>query len=299
MRQLIGRISILMLAVVAGFAAASGASARGIAVDTTLPPIVTVCDLGSPCAASGLGGQYDFSNFFNDGSVTDTNFNAGIFNNLYIYNDGVVSFGAPLPTTASVAGGLASLGPNYIAPGLANLNSPQVYISAFPQEAADGSLFVNEVTISWVFKGPSDQLSLLGLDLVDKSAEGIAGAKPGDVSIDMDFGAGSTSWFGGLPNDFCDAQCQSDISSNDFGVEGVYLPSGAKIGTSQGCAGLPTTVGANFSYPGFFCSANINVASVAGAAPEPAAWALLLMGVGLIGFQLRAKRAASPKTASV
>ena len=100
---------------------ASPASAqRGIDIDNNLSPLPNTCTLGQPCAGYNLpivlnnNNDEFYGSSSNGGSVQ-------YFGNqqVFFYQEGVVSFGAELPSGASVAVGLASLGTgNWFAPSL-------------------------------------------------------------------------------------------------------------------------------------------------------------------------------------
>ena len=191
----LARKAAVAMLVVAG---AGSAAARGVAVDTVLPNAVTGCTLGASCSPSNLGGAYDLGNYF--GATPVSAFTTGPFSNIYIYADGVISIGAPLPSTASVAGGLASLGSgNYIAAGLGDYSAldEQVLVSVLPAPEAPGpDISPEELRIYWTFDLPAGQTTLdptggqnaiFGIDMMYEGG--------GKYLVDVNYGASTSSWY--------------------------------------------------------------------------------------------------------
>ena len=108
----------VLLAAAIGMAGPAMAQ-RGIDIDNDADPVLTICSLGSACAGNSLANSPANQAFYGStvvGAVTVQYFEV---QQVFIYREGVVSFGAELPSDASVAGGLASLGAgNWFAPGL-------------------------------------------------------------------------------------------------------------------------------------------------------------------------------------
>jgi hypothetical protein len=276
----------VLAAMAAGWA--STAAARGIAIDQVQPAPIAACALGAACAPNSFNGVYDF-NFFGppDPSVNPA-FNLGVFKNLYVYADGVISFGKPLPAGASLASGLGSLGGNYIAAGFANLPSYnsagdfEVTGSVDPTLTPDGSALVAQmVNVEWIFDTPDGHASILGVTLTD-----LSDIAPGDIGVSIDSGADNTTWFAkNYPNAYCDALCTANFDSG-FYYEGVYLPAGTQIASGFKGFGPPVSVNSDFSYPGYFFTINVD------AVPEPASWALAIVGFMMLGRQIRRRRLA-------
>ncbi len=290
----LARKAAVAMLVVAG---AGSAAARGVAVDTVLPNAVTGCTLGASCSPSNLGGAYDLGNYF--GATPVSAFTTGPFSNIYIYADGVISIGAPLPSTASVAGGLASLGSgNYIAAGLGDYSAldEQVLVSVLPAPEAPGpDISPEELRIYWTFDLPAGQTTLdptggqnaiFGIDMMYEGG--------GKYLVDVNYGASTSSWYSNpstgiqyTDNSYCDLTCDPSgadnpgLSDGDF-VTGVFLPNGTAIGSSYPGAVGPATVNADYLYPGYMFT--IGAAS---AVPEPATWALAILGLGAVGWRLR------------
>ena len=102
---------------------ASPASAqRGIDIDNPGSPLLIVCTLGQACAGNSLSSINDA--FYSSATVGAETVRYFGNKQVFIYNEGVVSFDNELPTGltgASVVGGLASLGSgDWFAPGLSN-----------------------------------------------------------------------------------------------------------------------------------------------------------------------------------
>jgi hypothetical protein len=265
------------------------ASARGVAIDQIQPASISPCALGSACSPNTFNSTYDYNFLGGDpGPPFDQTFNLGVFDKVYVYDDGVISINKPLPTGASVAGGLASLGGNYIAAGfadLAGLNSGgdfQVVGSVDPEFTPDGTALVAQtVNVEWIFDKPDGQTAILGLSLTDMSS-----VTPGEILVSMDSGAGAITWFGkNYPNAYCDSLCQAGLADQN-GVEGVYLPNGAIIGSGFKGFGSPVVVNSDFNYPGYRFDINTSTPGV----PEPATWALSILGFAIMGQRLRRRR---------
>lgn len=99
---------------------ASPASAqRGIDIDNPFSLRLDVCTLGLTCTGNSLSSIDDL--FYGSATVGGETVTYFEDRQVFIYNEGVVSFDNELPTGASVAGGLASLGSgDWFAPGLSN-----------------------------------------------------------------------------------------------------------------------------------------------------------------------------------
>jgi hypothetical protein len=272
-------IAPLALGIALAAMAAQPALARRIAVDTSSPAAFTnFCSVGaSSCAANNFG---------------------GVFGSVYVYNDGVVSFGQPLPTTASVAGGTGSLGSAYLAPGLTDLSGSLdgMFVNAisFNQGLGEGYFdaaghpVTGELRLDWVF-GPVGSESIFELDLIDETLP--IGQNPGlnpsvsdDVSALFGYGSESGGWFDG----------GADVEP--------FLPTGSVIAWNIGGQSSSTTVPA--SGVGTYLDASnfeiddIHLAPATSAAvPEPATWAMMIFGFGLAGAALRRRGHAALQSA--
>jgi hypothetical protein len=261
------------------------ALARGVIIDQNPPPSLNPCTLGSGCAANNFNQVYE--DFGSGPEPTDpSDFNLGVFGKVYVYDDGVISIGQALPIGASVVGGLGSLGGNYIAVGFADLaslnaNKFAVVGTINPQSTPDGNgQEAGVVNVEWIFDTPGKEAAIVGITLTDES-----NVKPGQINVQIGFGAPSTSWFGGYPHPYCDTLCNSD------NIEGVYLPTGAIIGSGFDGFGSPVTVSSDFDYSNYDFDINLNTPGLStSGVPEPATWALSMLGFGLLGYRLRRRR---------
>jgi hypothetical protein len=268
------------------------ASARGIAIDQIEPASISSCALGAACSANDFNQVYDYNFIGDPGPPLDETFDLGAFDKVYVYADGVISINKPLPAGASLAGGLASLGSNYIAAGfsdLADLNSGGDFavvgsVDPFSPPSDATELVAQTVNVEWIFDTPDKQTAILGVSLTD-----LSNIAPGEIGVSIDSGGDSFTWFGqNYPNAYCDTLCEAGLANDDDGVEGVYLPSGAVIGSGFKGFGAPVVVNSDFAYPGYFFDINVDASAV----PEPATWALSILGFALIGRQLRRRRGA-------
>ena len=256
-------------------AAASGVSARGIAVDSGgAPPTTTNCALGGACAPQDFG---------------------GVFSSVYVYSDGVVSFGQPLPAGASVGGGVGTLGNAFIAPGFSDLSSSLDYVTAnaisfnlgLGQGYFDslGNPVTGELRLDWVF-GPVGNESIFELDMVDQSLSPTLGEDPGvdpspsdTIGAALGYGADMGAWF------------------NSGNGSAAFLPSGTEIawdiGGVTGSAPASEAVGGG-DIPIFTFQFNGGSTTPM---PEPSTWAMMIVGLGLAGGLLRGQRRSRPRLA--
>ncbi|MDB5481582.1 MAG: hypothetical protein JWO83_2635 [Caulobacteraceae bacterium] len=239
----------------------SPASARYIATDNFTPIPISGCDLGGSCQASDLGGQvgtivYDAS----DAVYLDVQ-SIGDFGQLYIYKDGIVSFGRPLPSTAAL-GNPSSLGNSFAAPGFAPLPLTAVEVAAAFQPTGQTDAFgydyvvISGVTVFWTLTNGA----IVGLEL---SSPGCPNAAC------FDYGSLAGSWY-----------------SPDTPVA-PYLPAGALIGFPGDVVTMPQTGGIDFltGYSPAF-QHTVNLTGV----PEPATWIMLAAGGGGVGLLVRRRR---------
>jgi hypothetical protein len=270
-RRRSGAIAWIGLGIALTCAAASPASARRIAIDSSTPKLLSsFCTVGgASCAAHNFG---------------------GVFGSIYVYNDGIISVGQPLPSTASVAGGLGTFGSSYLAPGLYNYgNLDGIYVNdisfnqAFGQGYfnANGQPVVGELRIDWVF-GPSNNESIFELDMIDTTL--VLGNDPGtnpsvtdDVSAFFNYGADTGSWF--------DGGNESD----------PFLYPGSTIAWNIGGQSGTSTTAAAFGETGGPEIDNLHFAPAT--VPEPATWAMMIVGFGLGGSALRRRGRAAPQPA--
>jgi hypothetical protein len=217
--------------------AGSAMAGRGIQVDdpNTPPLAFTPCTLGgSGCVGIAASSPEFVGAFSGDGSTT-----------LYIYQEGVVSFGAELPTTASLAGGPASFGlGNWFAPSFGAATT----VEAFHDPEGPGQFRIN-----W---GPSG-LPVFQLFILDDTFNGVA-----EIGLNGDVQPGSLIAYNYTPFNWVPPP--------------GFIPGGVD----------PTVDAIPLNVPGSF---GLGPTSVT---PEPASWALMIAGFGLMGAMLRRRRRA-------
>jgi hypothetical protein len=253
---------------------AGPALARRIAVDPSTPVLLpSYCSVGATtCAAHNFG---------------------GVFGNVFVYSDGVVSVGQPLPSTASVAGGVGTLGNAFIAPGFfdetGSLDAIRVNAISFNQGLGEGYFdahghpVVGELRLEWVF-GPAADMSVFELDLIDETLP--LGQNPGlnpsatdDVSAFFGYGAAGSSWFPDTP---------------------PFLPPGAVIAWNIGGKIFSQTITAADNGDGNDLDNSqleidgLHFSPTAGV-PEPAMWAMMISGLAFTGAVLRRRRRTNPQ----
>jgi hypothetical protein len=237
----------------------SPAQARRVAIDSDVPEKVDACSLGAAvCAAIDL----PFPIINADGT----------FDKIYVYDFGVASLGAPLPVTASVAGGAASLGSSFIASGFADYSGdlPDVYLTFADDNFIDsnGNNFVGQFRVTWAYPDPNRpiwDLSLTDLS-VDPSGDKDP-AKFGDVGLSLAHGSDLDTWAGFLP-----------VQQEPF------LPPGALVGWKIGSREFTQVIPAGFDLDNADFSVNLSVV------PEPQTWAMMIVGFGLAGTALRRRQ---------
>jgi len=227
-----------------------------------------------------------------DFAHTSTTVDPGIFGGqLYIYDDGVVSFGKALPGGASV-GDLSSLGDAFLAPGLNDFGTALDFVSITPisQGYSDGvNPVVGELRVQWVFDAPAGSPNIFELDLFDES---FGGGKPGDVKAQFLYGSDGFNF---------SSSDGSLLDSNFLSVES-YLPTGAVMAYRDGAAGGSNTI--TLTDPAdiaAFLDGNNGTGNnttgiqltgfgLSAAVPEPATWLMMILGAGLTGAVLRGRR---------
>lgn len=237
-----GRATAIVSMLVAALSVAgpSIAGSRPIQVDDPNTPAInfTPCTLG----VTGCVGIDAFSDEFAG------RFSAAGDTTLYIYKEGVVSFGAELPSGASLAAGTASLGDgNWFAP---SFGTP-IDVQAFHDPEADGQYRIN-----WSNGGGA----LFQLFIADDPFD-----FPATVAIGLNG----------------DVQPGSLIAYN-------YTP----FGWSPPPGFTPPSIDPNVDAIGLDVPSSFNtgLTGPGSVTPEPASWALMLMGFGALGAALRRRR---------
>jgi len=236
-----------MLVVALGAAGSSMAGTRPIQVDDPNTPAInfTPCTLG----VTGCVGIDAFSAEFAG------RFSASGDTTLYVYREGVVSFGAELPDGASLAGGTASLGTgNWFAP---SFGTP-IDVQVFHDPIADGQYRIN-----WSNGGdPLFQVFIFD-DIFDDPTTAIIGLN-GDVQPGSVIAYNYTP-FGWVPPDGFTPK------AIDPNIDPILLDEPSSFNT-----GLGPSLGT----------------------PEPATWAMMVLGFGALGAVLRRRRRAGAALAA-
>ena len=262
-------MSKLNRSVLAGLAAgfvvtaisASPAFARRVAIDSDVPEKVAACALGAAVCA-GIDLPFPIINA------------DGAFDTIYVYDFGIASLGAPLPVTASVAGGAASLGANFIAAGFADYSGdvPDVYLTFADDNFIDsnGNNFVGEFRVTWAY--PDADRPIWDLALTDLSVGPLGDNDParfGDDLLSLGHGSDLDIWAGILP-----------VQQEPF------LPPNALVGWKIGSREFTQVIPAGFDLDDADFAVDLSVV------PEPQTWAMLTVGFLLAGTAVRRRRAA-------
>lgn len=216
------------------------------------------CDLnGDDCVATPLGFTIDFAGTKYDSMV--------------LYGNGLVTFGnTPVaPTSYLGATNLATLGAPVISAGLDN--TPDMYFAGgFVQSAVKSGLDANNhlgATFT-IYLGSSSSKVESTLDIA-VSATGL------DVTIYnyANGDQGSPFGFGSAP-----------FTENVPQLAGYSV---AGVGTQQAYIGNDTNGRTPYR---FFIPGAVTFGSSGGAVPEPATWAMMLLGFGAVGGAVRHRR---------
>jgi PEP-CTERM motif-containing protein len=242
-------------------AVASPATARPISTDSihTLDITSSACALSSCTAPSDLGlgtlpANY-FDGVFGENVTIDT---LSGFDKLYIYRDGIVSFGSALPAGATL-GDASTLGHSFAAPGFDAFagDSIDVEVALTPERdsVGDPTGGLAGIGIYWII----NDANIFGMTI---------GSDPCSTGFNTCFYYGSPefSWF-------------KDDATDPF------LPDGALVGFP----GAMHTVGAGLTID-LDTAIQGNVSLSGGAVPEPSAWALMILGFGALGAAFRRRR---------
>ncbi len=220
-----------------------GAQARDAVIDgNPLNPITPCIIGGAACVATPTG----FTG----------NFGSGSFTGLYIYSNGLISFGSEIPGGADLST-LASIGTNVFTAGY----SPTMTLTTFRVATGLSNVeFVNRPVIRINYLASVDATDhMTQIDIYDLGG--------GEFVLQYDYGGGGTT---------------SDIASNAY--VGYNFPGASDLQINNPrarvqAAGQPGNEDFRFFLPG--------------AVPEPATWAMMFAGFGLVGAMQR-RRVAKP-----
>jgi PEP-CTERM motif-containing protein len=236
--------------------ATSPAEARRIVIDEgefiTPPTLGAGCTIGvAGCAATILPFSFDFG--------------TGLTNQAFIYNSGIVSFGAEIPTGVDPLGSFLDFGVPVIAP----LYDPTASGVAGPYQTGSRIFGVDEFVetqpnfgtdmflISWL-----DPATVVEEDLLAGYVHLILDASPTELRFEFIHGQ----------------------SNNVEGQIVITLPN--VVGTNLGYSVLGETL---FDDTPDISPEAVHAYSVGtpAAIPEPATWMMLLLGFGAVGYVLR------------
>jgi PEP-CTERM motif len=217
------------------------AQARDAVIDGNPLNPITACTLGgAACVATSMG--------------FTANFGSGSFSGLYIYTNGLVSFGSEIAGGADLSS-LASIGTNVFTAGY----SPTMVLSAFRVATGLANVeYPNRPVIRINYLANVDATDhMTQIDIYDLGG--------GEFVLQYDYGGAGTT---------------SDIATNAYVGYNFPGASGLQINNPRArvqAAAQPGNEDFRFFLPG--------------AVPEPATWATMLTGFALVGIgQRRRKR---------
>jgi hypothetical protein len=239
------RLAAALVAVLAVGMAHEAAAQGGVQADTATfsTYFPSLCVLGSTCGSAQLLG---FNFKLGNGTVV---------NSVYVYREGVISFGSALPTGATI-GDLNSLGGAY-------------YAGAFSPFTGD------DVTVTFGLAGGIDH----GLP------------KGVNDQVRIDYFVEPTGF--GLGPDPTNVRGEFQIQVNRGADDGTgatvtFLTGGPANDTSPGARG--TTWYSSGIPAGALSGANLSGVAVSTGTPEPASWTLMIGGFAAVGGLMRHKR---------
>ena len=247
----------LLALVVAGFAGTAQASR--IPSDTPTTAGITGCSVGGGCGnlASQLPEGWQFG------------LDANLFDNLYVYNTGLIGVGAPLPGGAD-ATKPSTLGSQFLAPALGGVTADNIWVFLMP----------NEYTPTDPGCGPEGGCET-GAYILYQFGSSLAGASVSDES-----GSGSPTLTS------VRAFFSYGTGSDDFpAMSGVKwsanLPGGSRIGWNLGGQGFLEAAPGDPGAQDYISTFDLTIAGSPFGVPEPGTWLLLTMGTALLGARLR------------
>ena len=272
--------------------------------------VLALCFSSAPASAQAVVDGFDDNTLAanDDGFVGPVslgflaNFYGENFDQVYVNNNGNVTFGSGLSTYTPFGLGSGYTGAPIIAPFFADIDTrasgsdPVTYgTGMFDGYDAFG---VNWVDVGY-FARQDDKLNSLQLILVDRSD---VSAGDFDIYFNYDQITWETGSASGGTNGFGGTSAAAGFS-NGTGVDGTYYQfPGSRVNGALLDGGSNALVsGSNIGFDGryLFQVRSGNVAPPPppmGAVPEPATWAMMLLGFFGVGLTLRTRK---PKVASV
>ncbi len=217
-----------------------GAQARDVVIDgNPLNPITPCVIGGAACAATPMG--------------FTANFGSSSFTGLYIYSNGLISFGSEIPGGANLSS-LASIGTNVFTAGY----SPTMALTTFRVATGLSNVeFINRPVIRINYRASVDATDhATQIDIYDLGG--------GEFVLQYDYGGNGTT---------------ADIASNAY--VGYNFPGATGLQINNPRARVQAAGQAGNDDFRFF---------LPGAVPETATWVMMLAGFGLVGAMQRRRK---------
>ena len=256
MAQGFRRWSAMTLAACA-MALPGAASASRVAVDSSLESI-PACSYGQPpCASTPLYTSYSGSS-----SALVANFGFGAFSSVYLYSNGLVSIDAPIAAGSNLSS-LSTIGGNVFTAGYVpgtTYNDFQIQGPVPSTYYGNGDPASGKPVVRVLYDNQNIEFSIYDLG-------------SGNYELQYAYGVPFPS----------DPNSQFTLASNGYAG---YSFTGSPTVQTNGAA--VNTAG---SYNYFFSPAGSGTGTgTVGATPEPATWAMMLIGFAGMGLALRQKR---------
>jgi hypothetical protein len=258
------------------------------AIAQITPGAHTVTDVSAPLPPPGTFGQVPGENTgggsatINSTNVSDTDGSLAITGDRARVQTGVQydldGIGTVYPTNTGIAANsLVDLTADYIINSLSAGPGQDLYTPAFRVLLQDGSTR-SELIWEGTYNDPANNLGL-----------GAGSADAGDLFWQFVSGCGPTIVGGGCPGSGTYVMHTLADWGDLFGANAFV--SGLSLGVGSGAGDVFSANIDNFALTTDAGTASYNFAVAdTGAVPEPATWAMMLMGFGGIGFQMRRSR---------
>lgn len=212
---------------------------------------------GAACGATTLPFSFDFG--------------TGSTNQAFIYDRGVISFGAPIPIGADPTGSFTSFGVPVIAP----LYVPGASGTPGPYQVGTATI----TSADFPETLPNFGTDLFLINFLDPSTVDVDNNLSGLINVIFDYSATE------LRIEFIHGMSGLGTDPDGNSIVVFVLPDTA--GTQMGYA-----LGASqaFQAPPDIVANNAFSISAPGAVPEPGTWMTMLLGFGLVGFAFRRAR---------
>lgn len=223
------------------------------------------------------------------------------YNNTFVSNNGYITFGAGQGTFTPSGLGAGYVGNPIIAAFFADVDTRNAAsgITSYGSGTFDGR---DAFGVTWpgvgYFASAADKTNIFQLLLVDRAN---SGAGNFDIVFNYDRILWETGGASGGVNGFGGTSAAAGFNAGQGGASGTFgqlagsLTNGALLDGGPNSLVRNSNVGVAGRY--VFEVRNGNVI-VPGAVPEPEAWALMLVGFGLMGFALRRRNSKMKTTVS-